>query len=124
MQAQDLVAEQVRARCQARGDGDVPLGTARAEEVRRPGHGGGGVVRELSDLDPDGPRVSLEGGTVVVGASGDVVEDGAAVGTVPLVPDEAYRLAGVNVDGSCGWVVATVVATDGVGQPSSYNQPV
>lgn len=92
VQAEDLVAEEVGARSEAARDGDVPLGTALTEEVRGPGLAGGvRVVGELADLDPHGARVALEGRAVVVGAACDVVEDGAAVGAVPLVPEESPR---------------------------------
>lgn len=124
------MAEEIRAGGKARRDGDIPLGAALAEEVRSPRlTAGARVVGELSNLDPRWTRVALEGGAVIVGASSNVVHDGAAVGAVPLVPEEGpavsvregdggqdsvgvlHCISGIDVDGSLSRLIAAIVAT-------------
>ena len=97
VEAEDLVTQEVRAGGETRRDGNVPLGATLTKEVGSPGEGLCRVIAELANLDPRGTSVALEGAAVVVGAMGDVVHDRAAVGTVPLVPDEGSRNIGQSV---------------------------
>ncbi len=72
MQAQDLVPQQILARCQRGRDCHGPLGALLAEQVGGPGRRARWVVGELLDLDPGVAGVAFEGFAVVVGAVGEV----------------------------------------------------
>lgn len=86
MHGDDLVAEDVRARGQAVGDGDGP-GVVVGDQVRGGPRLGVQVDAGLVNLDPlEGGLV--DGGAGVVGGAtvGDVGQDGADVGLGPSGP--------------------------------------
>jgi hypothetical protein len=132
VEPENLVAQEVGAGGEARGDDDVPLGATLAKEVGGPGDSLGAVLAQLADLDPGGAGVTLEGAAVVVGALGDVVQDRTAVGAVPLVPNDSpvivtvvsiyplgkvlgtyihlHLVTSAELDGALGWNVTALVA--------------
>jgi len=120
VEPENLVAQEVGAGGEARGDDDVPLGATLAKEVGGPGDSLGAVLAQLADLDPGGAGVALEGAAVVVGALGDVVQDRTAVGAVPLVPNDSHLVTSAELDGALGWNVTALVARNVVASEVSY----
>jgi hypothetical protein len=85
VEADDLVAEHVVTRGQARGDIDLPGVAVGDQVVRGPAAGvGAGLEASLGNLDPLERR--LVDGAEVARDRGDVVNDGAVVAFGPGVP--------------------------------------
>ena len=104
VECDDLVAEDIVARSHARGDGDGPRVAVGHELVGRPGAGVGARDEAgLGDLG-EGEEALVDGGAVAAAARGEVVDDGAAVGLGPGVPDQGHAAAGGDLGGDGGAV--------------------
>lgn len=116
MQSNDLVAEDVAARCKGRGDGDVPLQVVAHQLVRRPGLRAGrqALLRDLEEA-----KVGGLGRGAAAGALGQGVDDGALVAVArPGVPGNGNGRAGGDGDlggaGGGGLVAGDVRGAEGV----------
>jgi hypothetical protein len=119
MQRDDLMPQHICARLQRRRNRDAPRVVAGYQVVDRPVPRRRPVVQaDLVDFGEFERRL-VDGRAVVVGAGGQVVEDGAAVAGRPGVPEELDGLAGDDGDvrfaGFAGFVADDVGGGVGVG---------
>jgi hypothetical protein len=119
MQRNNLMPQHIRARLQRSRDSDRPRIVVGYKIIDRPVPRCRAIVQtDLVDFG-EFERGFVDGGAVVVGAGGQVVEDGAAVAGRPGVPEELDGLAGDDGDvrfaGFAGFVADDVGGGVGVG---------
>lgn len=119
MQRNNLVPQHIRARLERSRDRHGPRIVVGHQVIDRPVPRRGPVVQaDLVDFGEFEGRL-VDGRAVVVGAGGQVVEDGAAVAGRPGVPEELDGLAGDDGDvrfaGFAGFVADDVGGGVGVG---------
>jgi len=120
VESNDLVAQDVAAGRQARGDLDLPGEGRRGvdEVVSRPGAWRAGVVDETARVDLEEVERCGAGRSAAAGALGHVVDHGTVVAVRPSVPHKRDGVSGVDRDLSatrlCALVASNVRGAVGV----------